>query len=250
MNFKLWLEQENMYLRGEYWIEENGEVMADMEYGDYNHEGYVMDRIQREIANEFNIWINDEFVDWDKIKQKIVQSILDDENEQTRINFKNLIEKEGEDTVILMKMKETDPQAEEKLNLANGSGDAREYAIMRWGWKTIRGNNIESASLTSHDMQIIANGIYNIDEMMSPQAEFSVSVYGGKNYDVTLAELEAGKFSNDEPQQAGEQQRRQTDWQNKALTNAASKQIRDMELKKLDPYYQKRTFPFGDSTIN
>ncbi len=272
MKFKEWFENYEMepvyQLRGEYWIEEGGEVMGDMENGDYNHEGYAMNRVQGEIMDEFGVYADSDFIDWDgESKQQILQEILDDENEQTRAKFQQMIEDGEEDEVILMKMRESDPEgADEKMAMANGFGDARMYAIMKWGWKRIAGNDIESASLTPHDMQVIARGIYDIENNVADDAEFYISVYGGKSYEVTLAELEAGKLNTEEsperpdivstgvPQpnasQGWEQRRRQREKQYDTLRSAASKQVRDMELKNLHPYYQKRTFPFGDWTIH
>jgi len=267
MRFKAWIENwdEKRYeLNGEYWITDDGSVMyADGDVGDYNHEGYVIMQLQGQIADEFGVDAEPEFSDWDETKAKIVQEILDDSTPEERAPLEELYDDEGADPIILQKMMESDPQnAEEKLYLANGFGDAREYAIMKWGWKRVAGNNIESASLTPHDMQVIARGIGEIDEYLADDAEFSISVYGDQNYDVTLAELEAGRLNSAEPEpeqgmqmapqadpavsQGWEQKRRQQEKWNDNLTNAAAKQVRDMEFQKLHPYYQQRTFPFGD----
>ncbi len=74
MSFQKWLSEQ---IQGEYWIDNNGQIMgADGDTGDYNHEGHVMDLLQREIAEQFGIDINDLYIDWEEIKQKIVKEII------------------------------------------------------------------------------------------------------------------------------------------------------------------------------
>ena len=156
-------------------------------------------------------------------------------------------------------MKESDPNnAEERFSIANGRGDAREYAIEKWGWKRVAGNNIESRSLTSKDMQAIARGIGEIDEMMADDAVFSISIYGNQHYDVTLAELEAGRLNSQDSEveqnyvqqttQGLEQKRRQQQKWLDVQRDAASKQVRDVDIKNMHPYYQNK--PLGDCNLN
>lgn len=261
MKFRYWIE--NHELNGEYWITDSGSTMyADGDVGDYNHEAYVIMYIQGEIASSFGVDVEMEFVGWDKVKSLIIQEILDDEDDKTREELQYLVDDGEEDEVILRKMKESDPDAGEKISIANGYGDAREYAIMKWGWKRVAGNHIESRSLNADDMRAIASGIGEIDEMMSDDAIFSISVYGNKHYDVTLAELEAGRLNAHEPEEQDSisaqsnltqdmiQKRRQQQKTMDVQNDMASKQVRDADIKNMHPYYQNKTFPIGDCNLN
>lgn len=269
MRFRKWLEnwdqQKNHQLNGEYWITDDGSTMyADGDIGDYNHEAYVMMYLQDNITSDFNVHEESEFTDWEEIKKLIVQEILNDEDMKSREELQYRVDDGEIDEIIVEKMKETDPEAEEKMAIANGYGDAREYAIIKWGWKRVAGNNIESRSLNAHDMQAISSGLNEIDEMLADDAEFSISVYGDQNYDVTLAELEAGRLKSYEPEtpeqgfsvgqsdlgQGWEQKRRQQEKWIDIQKNSASKQVKDMDLKNMHPYYQNKKFPFGDWNTN
>lgn len=261
MRFRNWIE--NHELNGEYWITDSGSTMyADGDIGDYNHEAYVIMYIQGEIANSLGVDVETEFIDWDNVKSLIVQEILDDEDEEAREELQHLIDDGEEDEIILRKMKESDPDADEKMSIANGYGDAREYAIMKWGWKRVVGNEIESRSLNADDMKAIASGISEIDEMISDDAVFSISVYGNQHYDVTLAELEAGRLNAQEPEEEDSisaqsnitqnmiQNRRQQQKAMEIQNDMASKQVRDADIKNMHPYYQNKTFPIGDCNLN
>lgn len=258
-------DQPKYQLDGEYWITDDGSTMyADGDIGDYNHEGYVMMYVQGDIASDFNVHEESEFTDWDEMKKLIIKEILDDEDPESREELEYRVDDGEIDEIIIEKM--NDPEAEEKMSIANGYGDAREYAIMKWGWKRVAGNNIESRALTPHDMQAIASGLNEIDEMLADDAEFSISVYGDQNYDVTLAELEAGKLKSYEPEipeqgfsvgqqqpdlaQSWEQKRRQQQKWIDVQKDSASKQVKDIDLKNMHPYYQGKKFPFGDWNTN
>lgn len=251
MKFREWMD--NQTLNGEYWITNDGTVMyADGDIGDYNHEGYVFEYMQNEIMDEFNV--DDDSGDWERVKQKIVQEILDSEDEQTRAQLEEFVEDEGKEALILAKLKEIDPQnAEEKMKIAEGLGDAREFAIKNWGWKRVAGNDIESSSLTPKDMQAIAQGIGDIHPDISDDATFSISTYGNQHYDVTMKELESGRLGslenqiNPVNQPQAIRQRQQDKW-NQTMSQSANKYIGDKERETLHPFYQNK--PMGDWTIN
>jgi len=259
MKFKKWLENNNYKLRGEYWITDSGDILyADGDVGDYNHEGYVMMYLQNSIASNFNIYAETEFNDWDKIKEMIIQEILDDSNDEDVKELQYRIDDGEIDEIIIEKMKETNADADEIMAIANGDGDAREYAIMKWGWKRVAGNNIESSSLTKEDMITIATGLNDIDETLADDAEFSISVYGGQHYDVTLAELKNGRLKPTEDEsdiqqndsQGLEQRRRQKQKEYDTLANAASKQVDQLNKNLMHPHYQNKKFPLGDWNSN
>tara|TARA_Y100000310_G_C19984914_1_gene491488 strand:+ start:190 stop:459 length:270 start_codon:yes stop_codon:yes gene_type:complete len=73
-------------IQGEFWIESGGNVM-EMEYGNYNHEGYVIASVQRQIVEEAysdglveNDYGNMEFVDWDSFYREVQEKIGEDED--------------------------------------------------------------------------------------------------------------------------------------------------------------------------
>jgi hypothetical protein len=243
MKFKTWLEYfEKNQIRGEYWIAD-GHVMQADDNSDYNHEGYVMMYMQSDIASHFGVESHSEYLDWDKIKKQIVDEILQDASPE---EYEALAEKADDDPDGFIALQMDDPEANEKMQIANGYGDARLYAIMKWGWKRVAGNDIESRALTSDDMRQIASGLYDIDPDLSDDAEFNISVYGNKSYTVTLAELEAGKLNTDVENQGFEQRQRQQQTANDIATRNAAMQVADLDKQQMNPYYQNKKFPFAD----
>jgi hypothetical protein len=239
MKFKYWLKiLESRQIRGEYWITENGYAIQADDNSDYNHESYVIMQMQSDIASNFDIYYDENSSDWEELKELIVQKILKQHPE------KNLYNSQYDPDEFIINHIKNDPKIKEKMNIANGSGDAREYAIINWGWKRVAGNYIESKSLTSEDMKQISNGLYEIDSGLDQNAKFHISIYGGKNYEVTLAELSAGKLYSDE--HGFERARRQQQDMNKLRTTVAANQVRGLDLKSMNPHYQRKKYPFGD----
>jgi len=248
MNFKLWLETDGMYLRGEYWIQEGGHaVYAD---GDLTHEGIAVQAVIHEIMGMFDVYNDDEYVDWDEVSQDILKAIKDDFDDEEREKYKWLTGHTSEDyDLIVDKMKEMgDPNADEKIRVLYGTTDAREYALKHWGWKTVRENDIETWTLTPSDMRTIADGIHEIEYEISEDAEFHISVYGqSRNFTITMRELVAGRIGGAAaPSLVG---RKISQW-NTALTQNATVQNREEDIKKLHPAYQKLAFPLGDATMH
>lgn len=243
MRFKKWVENfTNTQIRGEYWIAD-GHVMQADDSSDYNHEGYVMMYMQQDIASHFGVESYSEYLDWDKIKKQIIDEILQDADPD---EYEDLAEKADDDPDAFIVMQMQDPEGAEKMQIANGFGDARLYAIMKWGWKRVAGNDIESRALTPTDMKQIASGLYDIDSELDEKSEFNISVYGNKSYRVTLAELEAGRLNTDVQQQGFEQRQRQQQYMNDLRNKVASQQVSDIEKQSLNPYYQQKKFPFAD----
>jgi len=253
MNFKLWLEQGQVtQIRGEYWIEENGHVeYADGDVGDMNHEGIVIQRLIGEVMDMFGIYSDDEYFDWDEITRKIFEEIKKDSTEEERKKYDQFnLYSSDVDRLIISKMKEMgDQNPEEKIRAILGNIDPRSYAMKYWGWYAVRNNYIESWTLTPKDMKTIAEGLYEIEPEISEEAEFYIAAYGShQEYRITLRELDAGRIG-DLPEVQPTVASRKIDQWNNALTQNASAQGREAEIKKLDPYYQNRTFPLGDSFV-
>ncbi len=232
-------------LDGEYWIDDSGDLMyADGDIGDYNHESYVIDLMRSRLTDNFSINVNIEFEDWDEIKTKIVTDILEDEGyDEDKID--DFFEKTNDLDPIITKYltNQGEKNAEEIVDIANGNGDPRMYAIEHWGWKRVAGNNIETWTLTYNDMDIIASGIDEIlqqegidDDVSDDDIDLYISTYSGPSRDMTLAELKNKGIKL-----------QSKDVEYDRLSKAATLQGRQQDITSLHPYYQKRTFPLGDS---
>ena len=81
--------------------------------------------------------------------------------------------------------------------MAEGYGDAREYAMKHWGWKRVVDNNVETWTLTPQDMQMIASGYGDIDDELEDNTEIYIYVYStGQHHEATLGALEQGRLMN------------------------------------------------------
>jgi len=70
--------------------------------------------------------------------------------------------------------------SDEDYSIAEGFGDAREYAMKKWGWKRVEGNNIETWTLTPEDLQIISSGLWDAYDEEAETSTFNIYVYGTK----------------------------------------------------------------------
>jgi len=164
-------------IQGEFWIEDGGNIM-EMEYGDYNHESYVIGSVQRQVVEEAysdglveNDYGNMEFVDWDSFYQEVQEKI--GENEDVDQALANI------------------GIGDEESAIAQGYGDVRIYAMKKWGWKRLAGSNVETWELSKGDMDTIASGLYEAygEEHIRNQI-FSVEVRStGRTQDMTYEEL-------------------------------------------------------------
>jgi len=256
MNFKKWLIWENVDLEGEYWIQEDGSVVyADGDIGDYNHEAYVIQRLQGEITGEFNMWLDNEFIDWDKVKKDMVEIILQDANSpQEKKKWQEIGEYNPDELIEFYLKNHGDKDIEEKMIMANGYGDAREYAMQKWNWKRMVGNYIESWTMTLNDMRVIAAGVEEVmpdhgEEIDDEDVHLSISEYQtGNRYDVTLGQLKRGMtdanisgglksvaYAND-------------------MSRSSGIQTKEMDVKNMHPAYhpndEKFQNPYGRKGVN
>jgi len=135
-------------IQGEYWIDDSGQVMmADGDIGDYNHEAYAIEIAQHKLAD-----YGDDYEGW---KREICLEILEemkDELEDKKMETEdiNQIKILDEKLYEIWEMKQDiDYYAYELItnhadalgidkglfDLAEGHGDARTYAMEKWGWK-------------------------------------------------------------------------------------------------------------------
>lgn len=241
-----------MKVTGEYWITNYGDVMyADGDIGDYNHESYVIDYVQRNIVDEWHNGHkynnNNEYVDWDEFKKDLAEERFQEElsaasTAQQQDQIKSSYESDP-DEFLLRALKELGVN-DEDYAIAEGYGDAREYAMKNWSWKRVQGHNVESWVLTPNDLKIIGMGIEDIldqegvydDIDNDPDFVFYVSSYqDGRSYTLSLAQLKAGTVNQLNPKstQIGYTQQASSNW------------LKDYEKQSQPSFYKNK--PIGDS---
>jgi len=223
-----WINENN--LRGEYWIDEGGGTYyADGDVGDYNHEAHVINIVSQSVAEQLE--------DYDGTYDEVDLDHL--------LNF--IDENELEDQI--------DPN---ELEVLYGSVDAREYAMKHWGWKRVVNHDVETWNASPADLKTIGSGlgdimsqegIFDAPENVINQMEFYVYSYAtGQSKTYTLSQLENGGMSPDMPTMQLPSQTAIA-MKNQGQTNIARNQLKDIDLQGMHPYYQGKTFPFGDHVI-
>lgn len=168
-------------IRGEWWIIDGNAIFADNNIGEMGHEAYVLETVRKEIVNAMNYYA-EEIYDWNITKQEIIQNLV----QSGKIDPKLLIKKYGEDYIEkipyntdifdVIAKKFNIPQ--EQLDIADESGDIREYGMKNLGWKRMAGNNIETQTLTSADLKNIMDGIYDAYSEESENSKFNIEIRG------------------------------------------------------------------------
>lgn len=223
-----------MTITGEYWIADGYVQFSDSDIGEFGHEGYALDAVQRSIIEKFphdkyGKFLNSENVDFDTFIKIVIDNEIKDNDTLNKKTISKLLEK-----IVLSRGLKKDT-----WRAANGIIDAREYVIKHYGWKAVRGDNVETQNLLMEDMKDIADGLDEILEQEGVDKEegekefFSIYVYSnGKSYDITLDELRSGKIPGISPQVK--------------IGNIALQQSKELDIKKMHPYYGQKTFQFGD----
>lgn len=234
-SFNEWFKLREGEIRGEYWIDNSGSNMyADGDIGDRGHEAHVLDMIQHEIIDKFGYDKFDlgEYIDWDGFTSQLAK----DKTEEYGMNPDEV----SEDEVVNKAFKDEGID-DEAIYIANGRGNAREYAMKHWGWKAVRGHDIESWTLTPRDMQIIARGLESIlddegdmDDSGDDEMEFYVSSYRKPARALTLRELRAGHPDSISTHAT------QSVIMQKPLQMQADRAIRDQERKSMHPFYRSK----------
>jgi hypothetical protein len=161
----------------EYWIENDGTVeFADGDIGDYNHEGVVIERVQRSIIESceqiFDVktkygrsFSDDEFIDWNAFCGALAEAYLNELIQKSPQRQEELEQKfdQNDDKFLMAALRQANVKRQE-WDVANGSSDARDYAMQRWGWKTYRSQHIDTWFLRRSDIQAIVSGINEIAE--------------------------------------------------------------------------------------
>lgn len=233
------LESENsssITIQGEYWFDEYGHSMyADGDIGDMNHEMYVIQRCSLSIADRLGMDTSRFDEGWpdssDFIRFLQKKYINDDAILEKIDNY------EWEE-VLLNDIGNTTDNKEE-LDCALDRGDAREYAIKKWGWSRVHGNHIEVKTLNADTLHTVARGIYNVlqeeglltsedDDIVVGQTMYYISTYTGKSYHISLDDM-------DSPDSVQGLERVVA-----PTKNAATQQVRQMDVASMPNYYKQK----------
>lgn len=112
-----------------------------------------------------------------------------------------MIEDEDLDQIITYYMLYYNEQknAQELMDIANGIGDGRWFAVKNWNWKRVQGNSVETWNLTPNDAKVIASGIGEIapyDQEIDDE-EFDIYIVSKKtSVYLTYKDLEAGRTTH------------------------------------------------------
>jgi hypothetical protein len=248
----------------EWWIREDGSTeFADGDIGDMNHEGIVIQDVQREIISKCEQTFpelrkqrfdNGEYIDWDEFTAAVANA-YGRRFAKSRPLFPKAWAKEqlkqGEHEGFLEAAFKRAGVKEAEWDCASGIGDARDYAMEHWGWKTYRDGHIDTWFFRPSDLQAIISGIENIAEESGwsdkklNKTSFVINVFSnGKHFNLTLNQMK-------NPKKPSAQDVSQTT--NNLISygsNQANKQVRDIDLKNMHPAYKRPGVnPFGDSVI-
>lgn len=186
-------------LRGEWWIEDGHATFADGDVGDMNHEAHVINRLRLGIYDELGVDINghDDFVpDPAELKDKIFDEIGDEltpeelelwnEDEIYRVIISYIKRNSNQDiTNILHYMRGHNDKGQ--------SLDVREYALIHWKWQRVKGNVVQTQTLTSDDLKNIVNGLYDAyGEELEEGHTFNIEVMATRSWyqEVPMSALE------------------------------------------------------------
>ncbi len=183
-------------LRGEWWFQDGQAIYADGDTGDMNHEAFAADSLKRQIIDELGAdasgidYVSDFTVVADDIFNSIGDEFTPEENEQWS---------DGQYTsVIWSYLKRTgNKDLLEKMAYAfSHTHDPREYALIHWGWQRVKGNNIQTQTLTEQDLRNIVSGLSEAygDDMDDTEKEptFNIEVMSTRSWysDVPISVLE------------------------------------------------------------
>lgn len=188
-------------LRGEWWFQDGQAIFADGDVGDVNHENVVIDTLRREILEDLGVDTSryEYLPEISDLKDKIFQNI-GDEFTSTELEYWN--NDEFNEAIISYLTRKGDKDIDNKLYYIRGHDkrgrtlDAREYALVHWGWQRVKGNTIQTQTLTRKDLENIVSGLWeaygeqldetNEDERdeMNPSGEhtFNIEVMSTRSY--------------------------------------------------------------------
>jgi hypothetical protein len=240
----------------EYWIQDGGDVdYADGDIGDMNHEAIVIRTVQGRIidtaSSKYHLRNNhggyfDADSQWDEFQNALAMEFAKEMIEAKPANQKKIEKSVHYDPEPFFKaaLKQCGVKQPE-YDVANGVGDARDYAMERWGWKTYRNGNVDTWRLTRKDMQDIIKGLDAISdadgwsEKKFKKYRFTINVFSTKKHFYLTVEQMEKWISNPTATIA----------QDSATDIYGANQ--DLAKSLMHPHYHNRpgVNPFGDSVL-
>lgn len=185
-------------LSGEWWIQDGSAMFADGDIGSYTHEAYVIETVQGEIMEEdpttmsWEEWKSDKaleiILEQEEILKQQKNMVSDSSRKSKEIDQKiyNIFEKKRDidyyaDEILLENIQNLN-FTEDDFNIANGHGDARQYGIQKLNWKRVLGNNIETWTFTTIDLNSIAEGLWEAYQERAKKAKFNIHVWASNTW--------------------------------------------------------------------
>lgn len=171
---------QNYYdISGEFWIDNTGNALEASGDGDYNHEAYVIESVQHKYSDG---------EDWHSFLEQITNQKYQELGLFTQEEIDDGLENSNypSNRVLDMALDELGITQEE-LEIANGGGDARKYAMQKWRWKRVQNRNVETWTFTESDIQLIESGLWAAygdrgnDEAFD-KTEFNIYVYATETW--------------------------------------------------------------------
>lgn len=202
-----WYKQLVAFIKvaNEWWITGSGQSMyADGDVGDWTHEGHVIDTIlsQYDLSQDSGVNVEDpEFVidftrdHWNEIRNHWEQTgeWEDGWDQLYTTDPEKAVQTVGY-TISLRDIIMVLGGTEEEAEVASGRGDARLFARKVWGWKSVRGTEVETWTLTPKDMQVISSGLWDAYQESDENNVYNIYVDTQQSWyrDVPSSVLESG----------------------------------------------------------
>jgi len=161
-------------IRGEYWIQDGHVDFADGDVSDTNHEMIAIQHVFSQysdqvdsLADQYNIE-HDEF-DYDGVDVEAIENALSAIEEFLTTGLRNDAEEEdvpeiepiSEEAAHTLMMQHIGCNAD-AYNILRGGGDGRLYCMMYEGWIAVRNNNVELYGFSNDRKKEVAEGIAEI----------------------------------------------------------------------------------------
>lgn len=248
----------------EYWIYPGGHVdFADGDVGDYNHEGIVIRDVQSQIIDKcesvFDVrnkhgrgFTDSDYIDWDEFKYALAESYANELIEKNPANQKKIEQQldNDSDKFLFAALKQCGIKKYE-WSVAEGTSDARNYAMERWRWKTYRSGSIDTWFFKPEDLKDIIQGVEEIayhegwsDKKLNNMS-FSINVFSSRKHFF----LSYNQLKNPKPKS-----QISNPIKNNLInfnTNQAIQQVKNIDLDNIHPAYKRPGVnPLGDHTLH
>jgi hypothetical protein len=191
---------ENNNFRGEYWIQDGYVQFADGDVGDLNHEAIVIQSAASQVLSHIGIDADEPYIpDMDDEIYEAIQNDLPEEIQTQyvdgEISAKDCLKYYGKHVLQNAKFDELVDAAYDRI-------DVRRFAMREWGWKAIRGNNVDTWNLTSEDLKKISSGLsdaYDAEITQYEQNNKSVDENGFAGPYFNIEVYSVGDYYSDVP---------------------------------------------------